>query len=263
LYGNHPYATPPEGLEATLNFIRPDDVRFFHRRYYVGANAVVAIVGALDLAEARALAEELIGGLPSGESAPALPEAEPLGGSRVVRVSHPSTQSHVLIGQIGVRRDDPDYFSLLLGNHILGGDGLISELAQEIRQRRGLSYSVGSSIAPLRGRGPFLVSLQTGNNQVVEAVEVATSTLRRFVHEGPASERIEAARQSLVSGFPLQIDSNREIVRYLAMIGFHRLPLDYLRAFPSRIEALSPRQVRDAARRRIQPDRLLTVIVGG
>lgn len=114
----------------------------------------------------------------------------------------------------------------------------------------------------MRQAGPFAVNLQTRVDQT-QAVQAVESTLKDFVANGPAPDELEMARRNITGGFPLRIDSNGELVRYLAAIGFYHLPLDYLQTFTSRIEALSLEQVKAALQRRIQPARQLTVIVGG
>ncbi len=263
LYGNHPYASPPEGTEDSLKAIAQEEVQAFHRRYYVAANAVVAIVGAVDRATAEQLATTLVGGLPAGAAAPPLPTVAALTEARVIRIPHPSSQSHVYLGQIGVSRDDPDYYSLYLGNHVLGGNGLVSKLAAVVREKRGLSYSVYSAFQPMRQAGPFWVNLQTRADQTGAAVKLVDTILQDFAEQGPTAEELQAARQNITGGFALRLDSNSKLVQYLAAIGFYHLPLDYLQTFPARIDALSLEQVRDAVRRRIHPDRMITVIVGG
>ncbi|MEE4379847.1 MAG: pitrilysin family protein [Candidatus Competibacteraceae bacterium] len=263
LYAEHPYASPPEGTEVSLQTITQGDLKAFHSRYYVAANAVVAIVGNLDRERAEAVAMVLVGSLPVGEAAPDLPPVQPLTQAQVVRIEHPSSQAHVLIGQLGMKRHDPDYFSLFLGNHVLGGSGLISRLAEEVREKRGLSYSTYSYFAPMRQAGPFVMGLQTLNEQAEEAIDVTEATLKEFVTQGPTPNLLEAARQNITGGFPLRIDSNGKIVRYLAAIGFYELPLDYLDVFTAKINAISQQQVNDALKRRLNPDQLLTVVVGG
>jgi zinc protease len=197
-----------------------------------------------------------------GEPAPALPAIPDSDKDRVVSIRFPSSQAHVYVGQVGIRRGDPDYYSLFLGNQVLGGGGLVSMLSSEVREARGLSYSVYSYFLPMREAGPFLVGLQTRTDQVNEAVQVAEDTLGEFVTNGPDPVLLEAARQNIVGGFPLRIDNNSKMTKYLAVIGFYGLPLDYLQTFPATIEALSRDDVADAFKRRVHPDRLTTVIVG-
>jgi zinc protease len=263
LYGGHPYAVPPEGTVESLGALDRASLRAFHARYYVARNAVVAIVGALDRAAAERLAEAVTRLLPAGEPAPALPAVDDLPAAAERRIAHPSSQTHVLIGQPGMRRDDPDYFALYVGNHVLGGGGLVSRLSDEVREKRGLSYSVYSYFLPMAERGPFQLGLQTRNDQVDEAVRVLRETLAAYVAEGPTAAELKAAKNNITGGQALRIDSNRKILEYLAVIGFYDLPLDYLETFNGKVEAVTLEQVREVFRRRIQPERMLTVLVGG
>jgi zinc protease len=262
LYGEHPYAEMPEGTVESVSALGRDDVRGFHARHYVGRNAVVAIVGDLDRAGAERLAETLVGRLPPGEPAPAIPSPSPSRGAVERVIEHPSAQTHLVVGDLGISRLDPDYFPLHLGNHALGGSGLVSVLGEEVREKRGLSYSVSSAFVPMRVEGPFILGLQTRNEQAAEALKVARDVLRRFVEEGPTEAELEAARKNLTGGFALRLDSNKKLVGQLASMGFYRLPLDYLETYTARVEAVSRDEVREAFRRRLDPGRLVTVLVG-
>jgi zinc protease len=263
LYGDHPYASPPLGTTASVKALTREDLRAFYQRYYVGRNAVVAVVGDLSRTQAQQLAQRLVGALPAGEAAPSLPEVKPLARPRTIRIPHPSSQTTVLIGQPGDYRGDPDYFPLYLGNHVLGGGGLVSRLNDAIREQRGLAYSVYSYFVPMARKGPFLMGTQTRNDQTGHAVDVMRQVLTRFVGDGPTAKELSAAKKNLTGGFPLRIDSNSKIVQYIAMLGFYGLPLDYLDRFTDRIRAVTADQIRSAFRRRLDPKRMVTVIVGG
>ena len=263
IYGDHPYAHDPSGTEESIPTITRQDLIDFHKRYYVASNAVIAIVGALDRAGAETLANAVIGQLPKGEPAPALPQVQPLSKAKEINTPFPSSQTHLLIGQPGMKRGDPDYFPLYVGNHILGGSGLVSRLSEEVREKRGLSYSTYSYFSPMRQLGPFQMGLQTRNDQAEEARRVMMETLEQFIAEGPTEEELTAAKQNLTGGFALQLDSNKKIAQYVAMIGFYGLPLDYLDTLLGKIEAVTIDQIKDAFNRRLQPDRMVTVMVGG
>jgi len=262
IFGSHPYASDPAGTVQTVAAMQRTDLEEFHRRYYAASNAVIAIVGALTQEEARAVAERLTAGLPRGEPAPELPRVPDLPDGTVQELDFPSSQTHIYAGQPGMRRLDPDYFPLYVGNHILGGSGLVSLLMDEVRQKRGLSYSVYSYFLPMAERGPFLMGLQTKNEQASEARAVLMNTVARFREEGPSAEELAAAVKNITGGFPLRIASNSDIVQYLAVIGFYRLPLDHLDRFNERVSAVTAEQIRDAFERRVDPDRFATVIVG-
>ncbi len=263
IFGTHPYASDPMGTEESVRALTRADLQDFHRRHYTAANAVVAIVGALDRPAAQALAERAVGGLPKGERPAPLPAVSDLSAAAVERIAFPSSQTTVLAGQPGMRRGDPDYFALYLGNHILGGSGLVSLLMEEVREKRGLSYSTYSYFMPLAQPGPFLMALQTKNDQADQAQQVMVDTLARFVSQGPTEAELTAAKKNLTGGFALRIAENSDIVQYLAVIGFYGLPLDYLDRFNSRIEAIAAEQIRDAFARRVHPGRLAIVSVGG
>ncbi len=262
LYGDHPYAHPAIGTRDSVRAITRDELLAFHRRYYVAKNALVVIVGALDRAAAEALAERLVRRLPAGEKAPPLPAPKPLAAAQTVRKAYPSTQTHILAGQIGMRRGDPDYFALYVGNHILGGSGFSSRILKIIRDEHGLAYSAYSYFAPMRVEGPFIMGLQTKNASRDEALKLLDDTLRRFIKDGPTAKELTHAKKNITGGFPLRIDSNSDIAGYVAMIGFYDLPLDYLQRFNANVERVTAEQIRDAFRRRIDPDRLVTVLVG-
>lgn len=261
VYGDHPYGSPPDGVAATVQEFGRDDFVAFHQRYYVAKNAVIAIVGAVDEARARAIANTLAAALPAGEAAAELPGVQTT--SAVTHaVEYDSIQSHIRVGLPGMTRTDPDYFPLLVGNHALGGNALVSLLFEEIRARRGLSYSAYSYFAPMASAGPFIATLQTDRAQQDEALAVLRQTISDFVTKGPPEAELEAAKKNLIGGFPLRIDSNRKIAEYLSVIGFYNLPLDYLDTFTGKVAAVTPAAVRDAFERRVRLDEMVTVIVG-
>ncbi len=263
IYGDHPYALRGAGEIGTVEKLTRADLEEFYRRHYVSDAAVVSIIGDVTLDQARAIAEQLTGRLQkSRKPLPVLPPVAVLGVGQTVRIAHPATQAHIVIGQPGIRRKDPDYFPLWLGNYVLGGGGFSSRLSEEIRQKRGFAYSTYSYFNPLQQEGPFQIGLQTKKEQSEEALKVAEEVLARFVADGPTQQELDNAKQNVIGGFPLRIDSNRKILEYLSIIGFYELPLDYLDEFPAKIEAVTLAEVKDAWRRRVRPDRMATVVVG-
>lgn len=263
VYAGHPYAIPGGGTEESLAILSRDDVIAFHKQYYVAKNATLAIVGALDRKQAEQLAGQLTAGLASGERASAIPVVPMLDKAVETKIEHSATQTHMRIGQPGSKRGDKDYFSLYVGNHILGGSGLVSRLSDEVREKRGLSYSVYSYFLPMREYGPFMMGLQTKNTTAAEARKVLMEQLRKFRDKGPTKKELKSAKQNITGGFALRVDSNRKITGYVAMIGFYGLPLDYLDTFTKNVEAVSIADIKDAYKRRIDPDKLVTVTVGG
>ncbi len=263
VYKQHPYSQNKNGSNESLSQLTPADSKDFAQRYMVGSNAIVAIVGDLNRSEAEALAMTVVGELPPGQRP--LPIAPPslLEKAENIHLAHPGKQTSITMGQPGLRRGDKDYFALYLGNQILGGGGLVSRLSDEVREKRGLSYSVGSGFIPMRVEGPFRISAQTRNDQVDEALEVIRATLDNFIKNGPTADELDAVKRNITGGFPLRIASNNKILNYIAMIGFYNLPLDYLDHFNAQIEAVTAAQIRDAFARRIHPESMVTVLVGG
>lgn len=265
VYRSHPYGH--EVSEATLARISVADMRAFHARYISACNARVSIVGALNRVQADALVTGLLARLPSSNCAamppmPQVPEVAPLEQARVIRIPFNSAQAHVLLGQPGYKRDDPDFFALTVGNYVLGGGGFVSRLTEEVREKRGLSYSVSSYFAPGRHAGAFTLGLQTRPDQAAQATEVARQVLARFVAEGPSEAELQAARDNLIGGFPLLIDSNRKLLGNLSSMAWNDLPLDYLDNWTARIAKVSVADVKGAFARKLQPEKMVTVILG-
>jgi len=259
MYPAHPYGSSE--TPETLASIGREDLERHYRDCYGSARAVVTIVGDLDRDAARALAEELTSRLSKGADS-ALPPVAKLPAGATLRVAHPSTQSHVLLGVAAITRGDPDYFALFVGNYSLGGGGFTSRLLKEVREKRGYAYSAYSHFLPYAREGPFVVGLETRRDQARAALELARSVVGEFAMHGPTEAELKAAKKSLVGGFPLRIDTNRKILDQVAVIGFYRLPLAWLDEFPSRVEGVTLAQVKSAFARRIDPEKLSIVVVG-
>lgn len=262
LYGSHPYAHPEAGDLASVAALTAENVRRFYRQYYVSKNAVIVLVGELSRAQAEAVAEKLAAHLPVGEAPAALPDVVPPLAPSTRHLEFPSTQTHVLVGLPGTYRKDPDYFNLYVGNHILGGSGLVSKLFAEVREKRGLAYSASSAFIPLLKPGPFLVSLQTRNDQTTQALAVLNQTLADFIAQGPSEKELAAAKQNLIGGFALRFDTNKELAKYVGLIGFYQLPLDYLETFQAQVSQVTVASVKEAFQRRVDLKRLQTITVG-
>ena len=263
MYADHPYANPPNGREETIPTLEREEVMAFYGEFYTAGNAVLALTGDISRSEAEALAERISSVLPAGEQAPALPPVPALEGPVTERIPFPSEQAHIFLGAPALRRDEPDYYPLTVANHALGGGGFTSRLFREVRTQRGLAYSVFSSVRPMAAEGPFLINMQTGTEQVEEALGVLRGELERLHREGVDAEELEASQANITGGFPLRLASNRDIVQNLGMMGFYDLPLDFLSTYNDRIEEVTADEVQTVLRRRIDPDVLVTVVVGG
>lgn len=263
VYPDHPYGLRSSGEVDTVQKLTREDLAAFHRRHYAAPYAVVALIGDVTRAEAESIAEEVTRGLPQAQGdAPAVPQVPALASGLTRRVPHHAQQAHIYRGEPGIRRDDPDYVALYVGNHVLGGSGLVSRINLEVRGKRGLAYSAYSYFSPLLREGPFIIGMQTQREQAGEALKVTDTVLREFLSNGPTEAEVAAAKKNIIGGFPLRIDTNREIHGYLAMIGFYRLPLTYLEDFVKKVEQVTIPEIRAAFERHVHPDRMVTVVVG-
>ncbi|MFT5425271.1 MAG: zinc protease [Gammaproteobacteria bacterium] len=262
VFKGHPYAVASSGTEESVSALQRRDVVAFHKNYYVTKNATIAIVGDLTKEQAQVMVEKLLKELPVGEKPTQIPTVPVLEKAATVKIEHPSSQTHILLGQTGLKRGDADYFALYVGNHVLGGGGMVSRLFAEIREKRGLSYGANSYFSPMRENGTFTASLQTRTDQAEEALEVLQDNLERFIDLGPTEAELEASKKNITGGFPLRLASNSKIVGYIAMIGFYGLEENYLDTFNTNVNAVTVDQIKDAFKRRLSPDKFVTVMVG-
>jgi len=262
VYGNHPYGF--DTTPATLNAISVADMRDFYRRHMAACRAQVSLVGAIDRAQADRIVDQLMTAIaPNGCTALSpVAQVTPLTAAMERRIPFDAAQAQVQIGQPGFVRSDPNFFPLIVGNHILGGGGFTSRLTNEVREKRGLSYSVYSFFAPGLHAGAFQIGLTTRPDQADKAIGVAREVLQRFVREGPTETELRAAKDNLVNGFALRIDSNRKLLDNVANIAWNGLPLDYLDHWTEQVQRVSQADIQRAVSRVLQPERMVTVVVG-
>jgi zinc protease len=279
VYGTHPYGR--EMTPATLERISVQDMQALHAQAIRPCYAQVSIVGAVDRAQADALVRHIFEQLPTQLSAglqdfpqtspqavagcphlPAVPEVQALQRAQAQRIAFASAQAHVLLGQPGFKRNDPDFFALTVGNHILGGGGFTSRLNTEVRQKRGLSYSVYSYFAPGLHAGAFTIGLQTRPDQADQALQLVQEVLTQFVVDGPTQAELQAAKDNLIGSFPLLIDSNRKLLGNVANIAWNGLPLTYLDTWTERVQRITVQDIRNAFARKLQPQTMVSVVLG-
>ncbi len=262
VFAEHPYASPTAGTKQSLEKLSLDDVRAFYKKYYVANNATVAIVGNVERRQAEEIVKALVSALPAGEKAAALPAVEPLTEAQKIVIDYPSAQTHIFVGQPGMKRGDDDYFSLYVANHPFGGSGFSSRLVEVIREEHGLAYSVYSYFSPLREKGVFAMGMQTKTEQTLQALSLLDRELKKYVENGPQEQELADSISNITGSFPLNIDSNSKLLEYIAMIGFYDLPMNYLDHFIANVKAVDVDKVNDALTRRVDPDKMVTVIVG-
>jgi zinc protease len=262
LYGTQPYALDDSGEIDTVNGLKREDLQAFYQAYYTAKSATIALIGDMTEAQARATADSISAGLPQTPAAGKLPEVTFPTAANVQNINHPATQAHILLGYPGIKRGDADYFPLYVGNYTLGGGGFGSRLTEEVREKRGLVYSVYSYFMPMAELGPFQIGLQTKKDQAADALKVVNETVTKFIQDGPTEKELKAAKANIIGGFPMRIDSNGKILDYLSVIGFYKLPLTYLEDYNKQVASVTTKQIKDAFKRRIKPENFVSVIVG-
>lgn len=265
VYGQHPYGL--DTTEASIGRTSVADMRKFYARFIQPCRAKVSVVGDVTRAQADVLVKALLARLPQSPTErcsplPSVAEVAPLTAPVNQAIAFESAQAHVLIGQPGFKRSDPDFFALTVGNYTLGGGGFVSRLTSEVREKRGLTYSVYSYFSPGLHAGAFTIGLQTRPDQAAQAVRVAREVLAKFVAEGPSEAELKAAKDNLVGGFPLLIDSNAKLIANVANIAWNNLPLNYLDTWTAQVEKITAADIKAAFTRKLQPDRMVTVVLG-
>ena len=265
VYGNYPLGNTP--TVKSVAAVSANDLMQFHKQFYRGDRMIVSIVGDVDRSQANEIVQALLQKTPqSGAPIAKLPElkrspVEPLA-QREIQIPFDSQQAHIAMGMTAVTRSNPDYFPLLVGNYILGGGGFVSRLMAEVREKRGLAYSVFSYFAPGKDTGIFQSGLQTKNDQAAMALEVMSSTIAKFIADGPTPSELIAAKSNLVNGYPLRIDNNRKLLDNVSSIAWNDLPLDTMEIWTKQVEAVTLEQVSTAFQKYLAMDRMKIVVLG-
>ena len=265
VYGSYPLADSP--TVKSVGSVNANDLKGFHKQFYRGDRMIVSIVGDVDRAQANEIVQDLLKQIPqSGQPIAKLPElqrspVEPLA-QREIQIPFDAQQAHIAMGMTAVARNNPDYFPLLVGNYILGGGGFVSRLMSEVREKRGLAYSVFSYFAPGKENGIFQAGLQTKSDQASLALEVMSSTIGQFIADGPTPAELIAAKANLVNGYPLRIDNNRKLLDNVSSIAWNDLPLDTMDVWTKQVEAVTLEQVNAAFKKYLAMDRMKIVVLG-
>ena len=262
LFPDSPYGRPVEGSEASVKALQQKSLRDFFARNYRPNRSIIAVVG--DVSE-QEIAKALNGafrtwakGEPSGQ--PLVPAK--VGESKVLRINKDLTQANIVLGHNGVARGNPDYYALQVMNYVLGGGGFSSRAMDSIRNERGLAYSVYSYFAAEKSHGAFEFIMQTKNETALEAIRIATEEMRRMREQPVAEQELSEAKDYLIGSFPLRFDTNRKVAGFLSQVEYFELGLDYPDRYADLIRKVTRDDVQRVAKQYLQPERLITVIVG-
>jgi zinc protease len=260
-FPEHPYGRPVRGTIESVGAITADDLRGFVARRLARDNLIIGVAGDVTAQELGPLLDSAFGDLPATSAPIDLGEARPAdGGTVMVRKDVP--QSQVLFGEAGLSRDDPDFYAAYVANHILGGGGFTSRLTEEVREKRGLAYSVYSYLYPADHAPLWLGGLGTSNASVRQAVALVRHEVARLAHGEVEQAELDDAKQYLTGAFPLRLTSNDQIAGTLVSMQVSDLGIDYLEKRNDYIQAVTLEDLRRVAARLYHPEELLVVIVG-
>jgi len=261
MFGDASYATPVSGSIETVTALTRDDVLAAYDRMVATARMKIGVVGDIDAQTLAALLDDTFGTLAEGETLDKTPvTVRETGGLVVIEEDVP--QSSVVLGHRGILRDDPDYIPAYVMNYVLGGGGLTSRLTDEVREKKGLAYSVYSYLYPLDRAGLYMGGVATANERVAESLELIQQEWARMADGGLTAEELEGAKKYLTGAFALRFDSNAKIASFLVGAQSADLPIDYIDTRNGEVEAVTLEDVARVAERLLQPENLFVVVVG-
>lgn len=267
LYGDHPYAHPSVGTLESVPNIDKQQLIEFKNRYLVAANASIAMTGNLTLSQAKKLAEDITSTLPAGQTAPALPEPKPLNQTKHIHIPFPSTQTTILMGQLGSKRatnpkDQQQQTNFAVGNEVMAGSNFNARLMTEVRQNLGYTYGITGSMTPMLAKGPYQIGFSTRNDKALDAINASLAVINKTLDEGITNSEMRLTTDNLKNSFPMSFASNAGINNLLGMMNFYQLPNTYLTDYIDRIDQVKLAGVNQTMRDTLKPADFLIVTVG-
>jgi len=261
LFLKSPYAHPVEGTKESVSRLTRETVLQFYRTYYHPNNSILTIVGDLTANEVKT---ELLPHLEKWQTAK-IPEVPFITAfakeQKTVKINRPITQANIILGHSGVSRENPDFYALTVMNYILGGGGFASRLVGEIRNKRGLAYSVASFFDPGKYPGSFQIVLQTKNLSAREATSLALQQMELIQKEPVSEKELEGAKKYLIGSFPMRLDTQGKLANFLTQVEYYGLGLDYPEKYPSLINSVTREDVLRVARKYLHPENYILVVV--
>jgi zinc protease len=261
-FQDHPYGRPIKGTMASIAAISPDDLRDYFGRVFARDKLVISVVGDIDAETLGKALDHIFGDLPPQSVLAPVAEAQPpLGPTRkIIEMDVP--QSVAQFGHRGIARKDEDFIPAYVLNYIIGGGGFSSRLMEEVREKRGLAYSVHSNLYPYQYGAVFVGNVATKNEAVGQSLDVIESELRRLAEQGPTADELDSAKSYLTGAYALRFESSSSIANQLLWIQIEDLGIDYVNRRNELVEAVTLDDIKRVAKRLIEADRLITTIVG-
>ncbi len=262
VFGSHPYGRLVSGTAETLDNISRDDLVEFHSAYYAPNNAVMAVVGDVTPGEVSSLINKYLSGWKAREVSKTMQPVFAMQTERnVITIDKNLSQATIIFGHLGVSRDHPDYYSLSVMNYILGGGGFASRLMQNVREEKGLVYSIHSYFSPDKYSGTFQVGLQTKNESANTAIAEVLNEIQRIRSEQVSDLELSDAQSFLTGSFPMRIETSARIAGFLVAVEYYGLGLDYIDNYPQFIYSVTKEEVLRVARKYLVPDNYTLVVV--
>jgi zinc protease len=261
-FGDHPYGRPIKGSKASIASMTREDLKDYVARVFARDKLVISVVGDIDAETLGRTLDHVFVNLPANSALSSVAEAEPpLGPTReVIEMDVP--QSVAQFGHRGIARKDDDFIAAYVLNYIIGGGGFASRLMEEVREKRGLAYSVHSNLFPYQHGSVFVGNVATKNEAVGRSLDVIESELRRLAEQGPTAEELASAKSYLTGAYALRFESSSSIANQLLWIQIEDLGIDYVHRRNALVEAVTLDDIKRVAKRLIEADRLITTIVG-
>jgi zinc protease len=261
LFEGNPYGHPVKGTMEALPRLTRGHVERFHGTNYLPNGAILAIVGDISAKDLRQMIIPKLESWQRGERTPIQFAAGALSEPKTIAIDRSITQANIILGNVGISRQNPDFYSAVVMNYILGGGGFSSRLMEEVRSRRGLAYSVSSAFQAEKHPGPFYVALQTKNASARESIALALKEIERIRKEPVTDKEIDGAKKYLIGSFPLRLDTQAKLAGFLVQVEYYGLGLDYPQKYPSLIKAVTKEDIQRVARTYLHPDNYLLVVV--
>ncbi|GAB4415320.1 MAG: pitrilysin family protein [Thermodesulfovibrionales bacterium] len=262
IYGDLPYGRLIRGSIETIDAIKREDILKFHSDYYRPNNSIISIVGDITDNEVSSLIGRFLARWEPSEIPTRSSMPEPEKERKEIIIDRDITQSNIVIGHVGISRENPDYYAVSVMNYILGGGGFSSRLMQTIRDEMGLAYDVHSFFQAYKEGGLFEVGVQTKNESASAVISEVLRQVDRIRKETVTDQELDDAKAYLTGSFPRRLDTSRKIADFLVAVEFYGLGLDYVEKYPQYINAVTKDDVLRVAKKYLDPERLVTVLVG-
>jgi zinc protease len=261
LFLGSPYGHPVEGTQDSLSKLTREEVIQFYETFYHPNNAIMSIVGDITIGDIKGKLIPLLTEWPASKIQKKEVATRFAKGPEVVKIDRNISQANIILGQPGISRENPDYYALTVMNYILGGGGFASRLLEEIRNKRGLAYSVTSFFDAGKFPGSFQIVMETKNPSAREAIDIALQQLKLILKERVSEKELEGAKKYFIGSFPMRFDTQMKLAGFLVQVEYYHLGLDYFDKYSSLIKTITSENMLRTAKKYLHPENYILVVV--